>query len=317
MATLLAATGLLVTAINLNLTLFGSEGLSVEEHGLLAGVAVMLLVRWLANRERDVPEFNPRHAQTNEGGRTTVGLGRTRSENISPTTASILTSILGTTATQSGNINDAMATLGVGDTPSPRLATEVAASTPQPVGRTADASASSLTYQAAIRPANPTQPEDGKSVQRLVVQPVPLPGQAQEDLLDPTTIPGLEPNRVFVTEGVASVPLPSAATVSAVNKQPSNSEPQPTLSHAAPPALDLPPIDGLFTTPPGEGVSPTTPQPGPSTAVDLPSLDDLFADSDSAVPPTPAPPSPGSTASIDAPLDLPALPDLDEVFTNA
>jgi len=317
MATLLAATGLLATAINLNLTLVGSEGLSIEEHSLVAGVAVLLVVRWLASREREVPEFSPRNAQNNEGGRTTVSLGRTASGTVSPTTASILTSILGTTSTQSGNVNDAMVTLGVADSPRPRSATEAAASTPLDAGHIADASASSLTDRTEVRPANPTQPENGQSVQRLVVQPVPLPGQAKEDLVDPVTIPGLEPNRVFVTEGVANIPLPSIATASAVDNQPLTSEPQPTIGETAPPALDLPSIDGLFTTPPWEGDSPTPPRSGPSSAVDLPSLDDLFAESNPTVTPSPAPLSPGSTAFIDAPLDLPALPDLDDVFTNA
>lgn len=317
MATLLAATGLLATAINLNLTLFGSEGLSTEEHSLVAGVAVLLVVRWLASREREVPEFNPRNPQTTEGGRTTVSLGRTASGTVSPTTASILTSILGTTSTQSGNVNDAMVTLGVADTPRPRSATEAAVSTPLDAGHITDASASSLTYRTEVRPANPTQPENGQSVQRLVVQPVPLPGQAKEDLVDPVTIPGLEPNRVFVTEGVASIPLPSTATASKVDNQPLTSEPQPTIEQPAPPALDLPSIDGLFTTPPWEGDSPTPPRSEPSSAVDLPSLDDLFAESNPTVTPAPAPLSHGSTAFIDAPLDLPALPDLDDVFTNA
>ena len=303
MATLFAATGLLVTAINLNLTLFGSQGLTVEEHGLLAGVTVMLVVRWLANREREVPEFNPRNAMTNESGPTTVSLGRTASGTVSPTTASILTSILGTTSTQNGNVNEAMATLGVADSP-------------QPSDRIADLSASSLTYQTEVRPANPTQPEDGQSVQRLVVQPVPLPGQDHEDLVDPTTLPGLEPNRVFVTEGVASVPLPSAVTPPAVHDQPLSSDVLATAA-SPPSALDLPSIDNLFTTPSLDGGSPTAPRSEPSAAVDLPSLDDLFAESNPAVPLTPASPSPGTLASNDAPLDLPALPDLDDVFTNA
>lgn len=304
MATLLAATGLLLAAINLNLTLFGSQGLTVEEHGLLAGVAVMLVVRWLANRERDVPEFNPRNAQTNESGPTTVSLGRTASGTVSPTTASILTSILGTTSTKSGNVNQAMATLGVADSP-------------QPSNRTADSSASPLTYRTDVRPTNPTQPENGQSVQRLVVQPVPLPGQAREDLVEPTTLPGLEPNRVFVTEGVASVPLPSASTPPAVHNQPLSSNVQPTVAPSPPPALDLPSIDSLFTTPSSDGGSPTPPQPEPYAAVDLPSLDDLFAESNPAVPPSTASASPGTHASDDALLDLPSLPDLDDVFTNA
>ena len=304
MATLFAATGLLVTAINLNLTLFGSQGLTVEEHGLLAGVTVMLVVRWLANREREVPEFNPRNAQTNESGPTTVSLGRTASGTVSPTTASILTSILGTTSTQSGNVNEAMASLGVADSP-------------QPSDRITDLSASSWTYQTEVRPANPTQPEDGQSVQRLPVQPVPLPGQAPEDIVDPTTLPGLEPSRVFVTEGVASVPLPSSMTPPAVHNLTLSSDVQLTVDPPPPPALDLPSIDSLFTTPSLDGGSPTAPRSEPSAAVDLPSLDDLFAESNPAVPLTPASPSPGILASNDAPLDLPALPDLDDMFTNA
>ena len=42
----------------------------------------------------------------------------------------------------------------------------------------------------------------------VLVKPVPLPGRDATSVVDPLTIPGLEPNRVFVTDGVASVPLP-------------------------------------------------------------------------------------------------------------
>ena len=135
--------------------------------------------------------------------------------------------------------------------------------------------------------------------------------------MDPTTLPGLEPNRVFVTEGVASVPLPSAVTPPAVHNQPLSADVQLTVDPSPPPALDLPSIDSLFTTPSLDGGSATAPRSEPSAALDLPSLDDLFAESNPAVPLTPASPSPGTLASNAAPLDLPALPDLDDVFTNA
>jgi hypothetical protein len=316
MATLLAAAGLIVTAVNLNLTLFGSAGLSAEEYGMLAGVAVMLGVRWLANREHEVPEFNPRLAQTNDGGRTLVSLGTTSSGTVNPATASVLTSILGTTATPSGSVDDAMATLGVANTATLRSSSDAPLSTPQLAVRSVEPSASPLDYTTETRAANPTHAEDGRTVQRLVVQPVPLPGQSGEDLRDPTTIPGLGPNREFVTEGVASVPLPSFTTPSGVSETPSpSSGAEPNTVRSDPPPLDLPSIDDLFTKPGTNGNQPADQSTDAALPVDLPSLDDLFTEANlDANSHHSAPGQPSPVAALDT---TPALPDLDDMFTNA
>ena len=315
MTTLLAAAGLIVTAVNLNLTLFGSAGLTAEEYGTLAGVAVMLGVRWLANREHEVPEFNPRSAQTNDGGRTMVNLGTTSSGTVNPATASVLTSILGTTATPSGSVDDAMATLGVANTPTRSSSSDAPLSTPQPAVRRVEPAASPLDYRTETRAANPTHADDGRTVQRLVVQPVPLPGQSREDLRDPATVPGLGPNREFVTEGVASVPLPSFTTPSDVTERPSPSlGAEPNTVRTDPPALDLPSIDDLFTKPATNGNQPADRSADAALPVDLPLLDDLFTESNlDANPHQPAPGQPSLVAALDT---TPALPDLDDMFTN-
>ena len=59
------------------------------------------------------------------------------------------------------------------------------------------------------REALPTDEETGQTMERVLVQPVPLPGREDEPTVNPASIPGLESDRVFVTSGVASVPLPS------------------------------------------------------------------------------------------------------------
>ena len=128
------------------------------------------------------------------------------------------------------------------------------------------------------------------------MKPVPLPGQTTESLVDPSTIPGLEPGRAFVTDGLASVPLPSANEGSIALLEASE-EPDPddvrTLSLPA-----MPDLSQLVAEPPTEEVNAVVKVD--TSAPSLPDLDDLFDEQ----PPATSTPQP----------DLPDLPDLDGLF---
>ena len=291
-ATLLSAGLLIFTAINLNLTLIGTSGLGNEEYAMLALVVVFLLVRFWASRELVIPEFTPRSIQANQDF-TPVSFRASHQENVNPTTQSIITGILGQSETAVPDVNSAMATLGVGPAPTQQAVEPPATADHRPDQGLMD-------YSTQVRQALPTDPNDGRSLQRTVNQPVPLPGQRAEDLVDPTTIPGLESRGEFITEGTGVVPLPTAITTT----QPTEllkapAEPSSVSEHngsASPPPLDLPSIDDLFVEPDDPPVA--TP-PSPAT-LDLPSIDDLFPTQSAEMEPNKA--------------GVPTLPNLDDLF---
>ena len=117
-----------------------------------------------------------------------------------------------------------------------------------------------------------------------------------------STIPGLEPDRVFVREGIASVPLPNVSEAQSVQPvEASLSTPEPANIGAGLPDLpdlaDLLPEDNQsVVTPP---VQETSQEPTPTDIV-LPDLDDLFIQQQESTLPS------SST--------LPDLPDLDDLF---
>ena len=292
MATLCAAVLVLLTALNLVLNLIGSSGPSIEEAAAMVGVGVFLIIANLANKERVIPEL------MSSGGRsdvesfdtlTTMTTGAAQTE-VNPTTASIITSILGehTTADQQ-QVNSAIDTLSSG---------EFGAS----VRRTMEEVEAANQTTNDQREAAPADEETGQTMERVLVQPIPLPGHEEELTVNPESIPGLEPGRVFVTSGVASVPLPShepdlpttsAASPSTVVDEPlatpvvpelpelpdmltlpdleTNKEPEEAMEVPAAPTFDLPDLDGLFDDPPVE-----SPVKEVQQLPDLPDLDDLF-----------------------------------------
>lgn len=282
-ATLLSAALLLLTAINLNVNLIGSGGMTDEEYVALAVVIVLLLVRFWANRELEVPEFTPRSIEANQDF-TPVSFRTDHHEAVNPTTQSIITDILGQTASATPDVNAAMATLGVANA-SP--STAVAA----PVAQRQSPSENAMNYSTQIREALPADPMDGRTVHRNMPAPVPLPGQRMDERVDPTTLPGLESHREFVTEGVGLVPLPQSERP---DKNTKIATEQPSEATVVPP-LDLPSVNDLF-------MQPTAPaNASPAVApLDLPSIDDLFE---------------ASTASrATTTAEVPALPNLDDLF---
>lgn len=294
LATLLSAGILILTAINLNLTLVGSGGLSEEEYVALTVVGLMLLVRFWAGRELEVPEFTQRSIEANQDF-TPVSFRSLHQQTVNPTTQSIITGILGETAQSAPDVNSAMATLGVANTPAQAAVASPAAPTHLP-------SQGALNYRTEVREAVPADPNDGRTMQRSVNQPVPLPGQRAQDLVDPTTIPGLETQREFVTDGKGLVPLPSSVNSKETAPQPSpkvglteQAAPEPASSL---PPLELPSISDLFDEPNEEASAESPVQP--VAELDLPTLPDL--------------PSPEENRPSSAESDIPLLPNLDDLF---
>ena len=289
--TLMAALAVILTALNLVLDLAGTSGFGPEEAIGIGVMVVMLLIANLASKERPVPALT--HAQPHpdaEAFDTVVSAASSTTGNINPTTASILTSILGEQqSADQAQVNSAITTLSSG-----AFGAEVQ--------RTMAAVEAANQTNIEPREAAPADEETGQTLERVLVTPVPLPGRDATSVVDPLTIPGLEPNRVFVTDGVASVPLPgptheNTVPMPAVVQEPSRSvEVAPTLP-------SMPDLDDLFA----EGsVGPSdVPAEEPATvSLDLPDLDDLFAQPSESQPTSP------SSASI----ELPDLPDLDSLF---
>lgn len=298
MATLCAAILVLLTALNLVLNVIGSSGPSMEEAAAMVGVGVFLLIANLASKERVIPEL------MSTGGRsdveafdtlTTMTTGANQTE-VNPTTASIITSILGEQATaDQQQVNSAIDTLSSG---------EFGAS----VRRTMEEVEAANQTTNDQREALPTDEETGQTMERVLVQPVPLPGREGEPTVNPASIPGLEPDRVFVTTGVASVPLPTLE--SGTPTTPSESLSQVVGEPVAKPVVpelpdlpDLPELPDMLTLPdlavPHEQEKVVN-QPAAPT-FDLPDLDGLFDE-----PPVESP--------VNEVPELPDLPDLDDLF---
>lgn len=314
-ATLAAALTVILTAVNLVLDVVGTPGFSLEEAIGLSVMLVTLLVARLASKERIIPELTNAHAHSDaETFETLVSAASpSNTESVNPTTASILTSILGENqSTDQAQVNSAISTLSSGE-----FGAEVQ--------RTMAAVEAANQTNIAPREAAPADEETGQTLERVLVQPVPLPGQDDANVRDPTTIPGLQPGRAFVTDGLASVPLPTQASQDVVATPEPTSQPiaQPSSQPAAPTSASngghadlptMPSLDDLFA----EGVD--EPQSEPSVVETLaepvtpmlPNLDDLFADLPEPQPTTTftSPPTPTMSPS----LDLPDLPDLDELF---
>lgn len=314
-ATLAAALTVILTAVNLVVDAVGSPGLSLEEAVGLGVMLVMLVVARLASKERIIPSLTQAHAHPDaETFDTLVSTGTERtSGNVNPTTASILTSILGENqTTDQAQVSSAISTLSSGE-----FGAEVQ--------RTMAAVEAANQTNIAPREAAPADEETGQTLERVLVQPVPLPGQDGSKVRDPSTIPGLQPGRAFVTDGVASVPLPTQASGEgvALGEAPAKPPPQSTPQPAAPiPASadsstvlpTMPSLDELFTeeTDEFQGETPAAEPLVESSTPMLPDLDDLFADLPEPQPATTTMSTPAPTTQPS--FDLPDLPDLDELF---
>ena len=307
--TLVAASLLLATGGNLYFERFGQPGVTAEELVAIVSALLLLVVARFANVERDIPELG---RSTDYRGPedldqlTTVATTSRQYEEVNPTTANILSSILGQND-QAGttDVSSAMSTLSSG---------AFGEAVNQTMKESWEQSESTMNKRQAVQADEIT----GQTLQRVHVEPVPLPGQEDNEPIDPRTIPGLEPDRVFLTEGVDSVPLPDLPSTHPVSEP--ASLPSPTV-----PDFDLPdiPSNPPPVSEPASLPSPTVPDfdlpdlpedsqeaPEPEGApqqhspvvpkLELPDLDDLFFEE---VKPTQAP----TTVTPD-------LPNLDDLF---
>lgn len=289
MSTLSAAVLVILTALNLVLNLVGSPGPSVEEGVALAGVGVFLLVGRLASVEREIPELNLISARTDVEtfDALTSSTPVVSQREVNPTTATILTSILGEQATTNQQqVNSAIDTLSSG-------------TFGESVRQTMEAVELANQKPTTPREATPADEETGQTLERVVVQSIPLPGQPPASVIDQGTIPGLEPNRKFVTEGIASIPLPGRD-----EPEPSNPAPPPTPHEIAPPpAPDLPDLPEMLDLPTHDAEkAPDNAEKTADTPIfEPPELDGLFAEEN-------------TSSAPEEMVGLPDLPDLDDLF---
>ncbi len=328
-ATLTAAALFVAGAANLQFNLVGTKGIGIEEGVTVALAAVAIFIGNIANKEREVPDLGQQRERSDieDFGQTlTRTSGSSSTESVNPTTASIISGILGeTTTTESEAVHSAISTLSTGDF---AANVEAVLQAPEKANQNLAAleperSEETSLNRANVREANPTDETTGETLQRVLVKPVPLPGREDEPPVDPASIPGLEPNRVFVREGVAAVPLPAAALGEEIPDahdetrggtphvaEPNRSEPVNTETGTPTPALEfeLPDLSGLWedegTAPSSVHEEPLTAREEPPLAVppsvpSLPELEDLFD----------APQPPGEPV-----IATPNLPDLDELF---
>jgi hypothetical protein len=285
----LLAGGLLVaSAANLQFNVVGTAGITREEMVAVVAAAIAIVVAKFANVEHEIPELGTSTYNRTPDEETT----RTRQHfstntEVNPTTASIITSILGEQqATSEGEVASAITTLSSGTFGESVINTmnEVQAAN----------------EQNNKREAQPTDEETGQTLQRVLVQPVPLPGQEDRPLVDPASIPGLTPNREFVRDGVASVPLPGA------NEVASSSTVEPVEEKAVPDTLlsSLPDLPDLLDE---SAESPAPEAVASLPALELPDLDELFADEHSSNQQDEFQPTGPN-------IGVPELPDLDDLF---
>ena len=259
-STLGAAVVVLLTAVNLSLDIVGTAGFSVEEGLAIGVVGVLLVVAWLANRQAEVPTLATLQPRSDEETfESTVPLERTNLQGeVNPTTASILSSILGEQrSTSTAQVNSAIDTLSSG-------------AFGDNVQRTMDAITIANQQNSIQINDDSVEEQAATTFKRVHVQPVPLPGREDKAVVDPATLPGLEPNRVFVTEGAPSVPLPDLPAMDAVLELPEMPDLDDLLSTT--PAASTPSSSNAPHLPDLE----TAPQRMNTDPPELPDLDDLF-----------------------------------------
>jgi len=305
-ATLTAAALFVASAVNLQFNIVGTKGIGIEEGVTLALAAVAILIGKLANKEREIPELGQQRERSDieDFGQTLTRTNTSSSTaSVNPTTASIISGILGETMTaESQTVQSAISTLSTGD-----FAANVEAVLQAPAAANQNLAAlepgrseEAKPNRANVRDANPTDETTGETLQRVLVKAVPLPGREHQPAVDPASIPGLEPNRVFVREGVASVPLPGPAPMNEVTIPHDDTNGGSPLA-AGPEATE-------------EGDDETTPSPTP-LSFELPDLSGLWGDDE----PTPSPTHEGplfapEASEVTVISSVPSLPNLEDLF---
>lgn len=282
-ARIITVVSLTTLIANLKLNLIGNAGWKVEESVITITAIIWAAIAWWASREREIPQFDTKltfeqQIQSFEDVPTKVRSSATTMDQYgfetvgsNPQTSAIIHSILGQSgANEQQNIQQAIGTLGAVESEQPIVLAPVQEVIEAPVQQI-----NQQPVEAAIESAQIIENQPS----RVNVERVALPHEDPEKITSPI-LPGLEEDRVFVSEGIAQIPLPDLdelfSTLPPLDElsQEDNSPEQkvtsdlenllPTLPEL--PELDLKPHQEL---PPAVAVM-TTPTP------ELPDLDDLF-----------------------------------------
>jgi hypothetical protein len=193
------------------LNLIGNAGWKVEESAITMTAITWAAIAWWASREREIPQFDTKltfeqQVQSSEDMPTKVRSSATTMDQYgfetvgsNPQTSAIIHSILGQSgANEPQNLQQAIGTLGVLDSEQPIVLAPVQEVIEAPVQQR-----NAQPVEAAIEPAQIVENQPS----RVNVERVALPHEDSEKITSPI-LPGLEEDRVFVSEGIAQIPLP-------------------------------------------------------------------------------------------------------------
>ena len=272
-----------VLIANLKWNLIGNAGWKVEESAITMTAITWAAIAWWASREREIPQFDTKltfeqQVQSSEDMPTKVRSSATTMDQYgfetvgsNPQTSAIIHSILGQSgANEPQNLQQAIGTLGVLNSEQPIVLAPVQEVLEAPVQQINQQPVEAAMELAQIVENQPS---------RVNVERVALPHEDPEMITSPI-LPGLEEDRVFVSEGIAQIPLPDLdklfSTLPPLDEllQESDGLEQKVTSDLENLLSILPELPELDSEPhqelpPAVAVM-TTPTP------DLPDLDDLF-----------------------------------------
>jgi len=204
---------LAVLIANFKLNLIGNAGWNIEESAIITIAITCAVIAWWASREREIPQFDTKltseqqiqafedmPTKVRSSSTTTIDQFGFETVGSSPQTSAIITSIIGqSVTTEQQNIQSAIGALGVVDSDQPIVLA--------PVQKVIEAPIQQINQQpveAAIELAQIVENQPA----RVNVERIALPHEDPEQITT-SVVPGLEENRVFVSEGIAHVPLPN------------------------------------------------------------------------------------------------------------
>jgi hypothetical protein len=274
---------LAVLIANFKLNLIGNAGWKVEESAITMTAITWAAIAWWASKEREVPQFDTKltfeqQIQSAEDMPTKVRSSATSMDQFgfetvgsNPQTSAIIHSILGQSgANEQQNIQQAIGTLGVVDSEQPIVLAPVQEVIEAPVQQI-----NQQPVEAAIEAAQIVENQPS----RVNVERVALPHEDPEKITSPI-LPGLEEDRVFVSEGIAEIPLPDLDELFST----------------------LPPLDELFQE--NDGLEQKVTSDLENLLSTLPELPELDSKPSQELPP--------AVAVMTTPT--PELPDLDDLF---
>jgi len=206
-------TVILITVLiaNLKLNLIGNAGWKIEESAIVVMAITWAVIAWWSSKEKEIPQFDTKltseqqiqsfedmPTKVRSSSTTTMDQYGFETVGSSPQTSAIINSILGqSSTTEQQNIQQAIGVLGIVDSTQPIVLA--------PVQIIVEAPAQQIEQpvEAVIELAQVIENQPS----RVNVERIALPHEDPEQITTPI-VPGLEADRVFVSEGIAHVPLP-------------------------------------------------------------------------------------------------------------